>query len=54
MTALPTTADFITYESVYLPKNHFIKEESLLQSISYFTLLTSRISERTAWNRAGL
>ena len=29
MTALPTTADFITYESVYLPKNHFIKEESL-------------------------
>ena len=30
MTALPTTADFITYESVYLPKNHFIKKESLL------------------------
>ena len=29
MTALPTTADFITYESVYLPKNHFIREESL-------------------------
>ena len=29
MTALPTTADFITYESVYLPKNHFIKEESM-------------------------
>ena len=29
MTALPTTAEFITYESVYLPKNHFIKEESL-------------------------
>ena len=29
MTALPTTADFIIYESVYLPKNHFIKEESL-------------------------
>ena len=29
MTALPTTADFITYEFVYLPKNHFIKEESL-------------------------
>ena len=24
MTALPTTAEFITYESVYLPKNHFI------------------------------
>ena len=29
MSTLPTTADFITYESVYLPKNHFIKEESL-------------------------
>ena len=29
MTALPTTAEFITYESMYLPKNHFIKEESL-------------------------
>ena len=26
MTALPTTAEFITYESVYLPKNHFIKD----------------------------
>ena len=38
MTALPTTADFITYESVYLPKNHFIKEESLLTEdyLSYF------------------
>ena len=24
MTALPTTPDFITYEAVYLPKNHFI------------------------------
>ena len=29
ITALPTTADFITYEKVYLPKNHFIKEEVL-------------------------
>ena len=27
MTALPTTPDFITYEAVYLPKNHLIKEE---------------------------
>ncbi len=38
MTALPTTADFITYESVYLPKNHFIKEESLSTEdyLSYF------------------
>ena len=29
MTALPTTPDFITYEAVYLPKNHLIKEESI-------------------------
>ena len=29
MTALPTTPDFITYHAVYLPKNHFIKEESM-------------------------
>ena len=29
MTALPTTPDFIAYEAVYLPKNHFIKEESM-------------------------
>ena len=38
MTALPTTADFIAYESVYLPKNHFIKEESLSTKnyLSYF------------------
>ena len=38
MTALPTTADFITYESVYFPKNHFIKEESLstVDYLSYF------------------
>ena len=29
MTALPTTVNFIEYEAVYLPKNHFIKEEML-------------------------
>ena len=29
MPALPTTPDFITYETVYLPKNHFIKEENI-------------------------
>ena len=38
MTALPTTPDFITYEAVYLPKNHFIKNESLSTEkyLSYF------------------
>lgn len=29
MTALPTTADFMEYEAVYLPKNHFLKAESM-------------------------
>ncbi len=38
MTALPTTPDFITYEAVYLPKNHFIREESISTEkyLSYF------------------
>ena len=29
MTALPTTAEFLNYEAVYLPKNHFIKAETM-------------------------
>jgi len=29
MTALPTTPQFMDYDAVYLPKNHFIKEETL-------------------------
>ncbi len=29
MTALPTTPSFMEYEAVYLPKNQFIKEETL-------------------------
>ena len=29
MTALPTTPAFMDYEAVYLPKNHFLKEESM-------------------------
>lgn len=29
MTALPTTPNFMDYEAVYLPKNHFIKAESM-------------------------
>lgn len=38
MTALPTTPDFIIYHAVYLPKNHFIKEESMTTEkyLSYF------------------
>ena len=29
MTALPTTPNFMDYKAVYLPKNHFIREESM-------------------------
>ena len=29
MTALPTTPKFMKYEKVYLPKNHFIRDEAL-------------------------
>ena len=29
MTALPTTAEFITYEKVYLPKNPFLRKETM-------------------------
>ena len=29
LTALPTTPSFMDYEAVYLPKNHFIREESM-------------------------
>ena len=38
MTALPTTPDFVTYHAVYLPKNHFIKAESMTTEkyLSYF------------------
>lgn len=37
MTALPTTPNFMDYEAVYLPKNHFIKEESM-STMDYLNL----------------
>jgi hypothetical protein len=37
MTALPTTADFMDYKQVYLPKNHFIREE-VMQTEDYLNL----------------
>lgn len=37
MTALPTTPNFMDYEAVYLPKNHFIREESM-STMDYLTL----------------
>ena len=38
ITALPTTPKFMQYEKVYLPKNHFIREEALetKQFLDYF------------------
>ena len=38
ITALPTTPKFMLYEKVYLPKNHFIREEALAteQFLDYF------------------
>ena len=38
ITALPTTPKFMDYEKVYLPKNHFIREEALEteQFLNYF------------------
>jgi hypothetical protein len=29
MTALPTTPEFVDYDAVYLPKNHFVRQETL-------------------------
>ena len=37
MTALPTTPHFMDYEAVYIPKNHFIKEE-MMSTEKYLSL----------------
>lgn len=37
MTALPTTAEFVDYEKVYLPKNQMIREE-VLETTDYLQL----------------
>ena len=37
MTALPTTPHFMDYDAVYLPTNHFVKEESV--SVDDYTAL---------------
>ena len=56
MTALPTTVQFVTYESVYLPKNHFIKKKLFQQRIILLTstLLKSLIFTRKVRNPDGL
>ena len=37
MTALPTTLQFMDYDAVYLPKNHFLREETM-SSHDYISL----------------
>jgi len=37
MTALPTTPHFMDYDAAYLPKNHFIKDESM--NVNDYTML---------------
>ena len=59
MTALPTTPEFIKYEAVYLPTNHFIREESLATDkyLEYFfpfdKLDFSKAGKESAWNISG-
>ena len=42
ITALPTTPKFMDYEKVYLPKNHFIREEALKKNNSLITFTHSK------------
>ena len=49
MTALPTTPSFMDYEAVYLPKNHFIKEESM-ETEDYLALTMTFMEEPMAEN----
>ncbi|MDL2218691.1 hypothetical protein LJC27_08575 [Christensenellaceae bacterium OttesenSCG-928-M15] len=59
MTALPTTPQFVDYEAVYLPKNHFIREETLPtdEYLSYFfpfdKLDFSKRGLESVWNVSG-
>ena len=50
MTALPTTPNFMEYEAVYLPKNHFIKEETM-STEKYLALFFpfDKYAERYEW-----
>ena len=52
MTALPTTPTFMDYEAVYLPKNHFIKEETMsTKGLSASVLSVSQSGCGKAWCR---
>jgi len=59
MTALPTTPHFVDYDAVYLPKNHFIKEESV--TVTDYTALFfpfekpefKKTKDEIIWNVSG-
>ena len=59
MTALPTTPQFMDYDAVYLPKNHFVKAESV--DIDEYTTLFFpfekpnyvKTKEKTRWDVNG-
>ena len=59
MTALPTTPHFMDYDAVYLPKNHFVKEESV--SVDDYTALffpferpdLTKTKTQVRWNVSG-
>ena len=59
MTALPTTADFLVYDAVYLPKNHFIKDETMSTQdyLSHFFPFNKpdiyKDKEAARWNVSG-
>lgn len=56
MTALPTTPEFITYDAVYLPKNHFIRQETLSTEdyLAYFFPFDKISFEKKVWNLCGI
>jgi hypothetical protein len=55
MTALPTTPSFMDYEAVYLPKNRFLKEESMEteEYLSLFYPFDKLDVVKKAWNPTG-
>jgi len=55
MTALPTTPEFMDYDAVYLPKNHFLRDETMstYDYLSLFSRSTNLIYTRTRWNPDG-
>ena len=59
MTALPTTPQFMDYDAVYLPKNHFVKAESV-STDDYTTLFFpfgkpdfTKTKDEVRWNVGG-